>query len=121
MNDQRLRILLLRHRVAKNAFRFLAAGRFRHVLVTPGSPQVVHRDVSFASSKPRAQNNPESPPGAHVRPTKDLPGNPKLFLSGTLGRGVNCEELKTPNRPANLRRRYARRRYSQNLSIPCWV
>src|SRR5713226_734108 len=48
MNNQRLGVVLPRQRIAKNAFRMLPAGHSLHVLVAPRSPDVVHRNESFA-------------------------------------------------------------------------
>src|SRR5260370_14327088 len=58
MDDQSLRIIVARHRIAKNAFRLVSACSLFHVLVAPGSPDIVHRIASFFE-KLRAQHNAE--------------------------------------------------------------
>src|SRR6266851_5696580 len=58
MDDQRLRIIVARYRITKNALRLVSACRLFHVLVAPGSPDIVHRIASFFE-KLRAQHNAE--------------------------------------------------------------
>ena len=52
IDDQRFRIVIAGDRVTKNTFELFAAGDLRHVLVAPGSPDVVHRVECPVSSKP---------------------------------------------------------------------
>src|SRR5712692_8427347 len=47
MDDQGFCIILARQGIAKNAFRLIARCHLGHVLVAPGSPDIVHRIASF--------------------------------------------------------------------------
>src|SRR5712691_13379902 len=58
MDDERFRVILPRHGLAKNAFRLVSTRCLFHVLVAPGSPDIVHCFASFFE-KPRAQHNAE--------------------------------------------------------------
>src|SRR6266700_531978 len=58
MDDERFRVILPRRGLAKNAFRLVSTRCLFHVLVAPGSPDIVHCFASFFE-KPRAQHNSE--------------------------------------------------------------
>src|SRR5713101_7132354 len=56
MDNQSLGVLVLRQRVAENTFRLITAVDLRHVLVAPGSPDIIHC-VGCLASKTCAKNN----------------------------------------------------------------
>src|SRR5260370_30784199 len=53
MHDERFRVILPRHGIAKNAFRLVSFLCLRHVLVAPPTPDIVHRIASFFSKPAR--------------------------------------------------------------------